>query len=150
MTHYQNITFCLLLAICAVGCSNKIKVHGTVVFEDDQSPLTVGTVLLQHDTYSAKGQIQADGSFQISSIKNNDGVPPGVYRVAITGAMKWPEAAVDMNDIPVEERVQTGRNVSMDPTPLIHPKYMSAQTSGITYDTSKDKVLNINVERPGK
>ena len=148
MLHYRNILFCLLLTVLIAGCSNKVKIHGTVVFDDDESPLTVGTVLLQSNTYSAKGDIQADGSFQISSVKKNDGVPPGVYRVTVTGAIKWPESPANTSNLPPDQ--QTGISPAQDAIPLIHSRYTSAQTSGITYDTAKDTVLNIRVERAGK
>lgn len=156
MTHYQNILLCILIAFVVAGCSNKVKVHGTVLFEDDGSPLTIGVVLLQNDTYSAKGQIQADGSFQISSVKKNDGVPPGVYSVAIIGAVKPPDSvevppgmdAMESAAFIAAERKRL--NVSDTPIPLIPSKYMNPKDSGIVFDTSKEKVLNIKVERPSK
>ena len=137
MSHYR-IAFNLLCAVLVVGCSNSIKVSGTVVFDDDQSPLTVGTVLLQSNTHVAKGQIDSAGHFRISSVNNDDGVPPDVYRVAVLGAVKMLERGINES---------TGMPVSREPILLIQSKYMDPKTSGITFDTSKDKVLNIVVER---
>ena len=152
MTHYQNVVFCLLFVVLVAGCSGKVKVRGTVVFDDDQSPLTVGSVLLQNDTHSAKGKIDATGSFRISSVKPNDGVPPGVYHVAVLGAIKLPESTVQVDaSLGALEAAAAMRSApSPEPIPLIHPKFMDPKTSGILFDTSKDKVLNIRVERAGK
>lgn len=146
MSFRSNMILCLFIIILATGCGKKIKVHGTVVFEDDQSPLTAGTVLLQNDTYVAKGQLDTTGSFQISSIKKDDGVPSGIYQVGIIGAVKSPESTESQDT--QQTAMETKGTPFKDPVPLINPKYMDPKTSGITFDTSKDKVLNIVVERP--
>lgn len=151
---HQKITVCilaLLVTVFTAGCSRNIKVLGTVVFADDQSPLTVGTVLLQSDVYSAKGNIDETGSFSISSIGQNDGIPPGVYRVAVIGAISIPEPPTSSNTVE-DAMTAAGRlkNFVAMPKPLIDAKYANPQISGIVFDTSKDSELHIVVERAPK
>jgi hypothetical protein len=150
MTHYHNIFLCFLIAVLAAGCSNYVRIHGTVVFDDDGTPLTRGSVILESATHSARGELQQDGSFRMSSIKLNDGLPPGVYQVFITGALRMPDAEPGQDpDLPMDQR-RRGDAVILNPIPLIGAKYTSAQTSGITFDTSQSRELHIRVTRPDR
>jgi hypothetical protein len=126
-----------------IGCNGYVQVKGKVTFADNQSPLTVGTVILQNETHTAKGTIKPNGTFQVSSVKKNDGLPPGVYQVGIIGAMVTPESensSVLLEDLKPQRHTHTNES-------LINPKYFNPKTSGIVFDTSKDKELNIVVER---
>lgn len=143
---YRSWIVVVVLTVFVAGCGNKIRVRGQVLFSDDQTPLAVGTVILQSDTHLAKGAIQPDGSFEVGSVKANDGLPPGVYRVSISGAVKSPESqAMDSSGNAMDS---TSTMSAPDvPQPLIDVKYTNPETSGIVFDTSKDKELLILVDR---
>jgi len=133
----KTIPFSLSLSfflLFLVGCGGGIGVGGKVVFSDDGSPLTVGTVYFETDSHSARGDLKPDGTFTIGSLTENDGVPAaGTYRVYIVGAQK-----------------PTGQQDGIDEVyePLIDSKYTSSRTSGITIDVkSSKKDIEIKVER---
>lgn len=135
--------FVVLSVLSFAGCSRNVQVKGKVTFADDQSPLTIGTVILQNETHTAKGNIKPNGTFQVSSVKKNDGLPPGIYQVGIIGAMVTPESE---NSSTLLEDLEPQKTPIVSQL-LINPKYLNPQTSGIVFDTSKDKELNIVVER---
>ena len=121
----------LLLLVFAVGCGNKqLTVQGKVVFSDDGSPLTMGNVIFSNTTFQASGPIDTKGHFTMGSYSEKDGVPPGTYKVAVTGA------TVDVD--------ATGLNVY----DLIEPKFSSPSLSGIEVTIDKTvKNLEIKVDR---
>ena len=81
--------FCLaLLAGC--GSKGQYQVRGKVVYADDAdaSVLARGLILfdpvnLEESKTSARGTIQADGSFVMGTSKEGDGVAPGTYRILV-------------------------------------------------------------------
>ena len=114
----NSILFALSLLLC-VGCGDKVSLKGKVVFSDDGSLLTTGVVLLETDTYLARGMIKPDGTFVASSTSTNDGLPPGIYRVSIRGAQK------------LIGHSKIGEDVFES---LIDPKFADGTTSGITIE----------------
>jgi len=124
--------FVLLLALLALtGCSNKVALSGKVVYSDDGSPLTTGTVSLETDTFFARGNLKEDGTFIVGSLKEKDGLPPGRYRVAVSGATK---VLGYFESTPMLE-------------PLIDPKYSDSRTSGLTIDiqqSTRDFVIEVD------
>jgi hypothetical protein len=69
------------------GCGNGyISFGGKVTFEEDGSPLTLGTVVFTTDTFQAEGAIQSNGTYQLGSISQKDGLPSGNYKVFVIGA----------------------------------------------------------------
>ena len=85
-----------LLAGASSGCGaigsgktpDLLPVKGKVTFKG--KPLTKGTVTFEPDGFGrpARGPLQADGSFVLSTLKEGDGVVPGEHRVSITGVEK--------------------------------------------------------------
>jgi hypothetical protein len=84
----------LLLLLGAAGCSRYSPVHGKVTLEDG-TPVTNGMVVFESKdadkALSARGDIQPDGSYQLSTSKPGDGVPPGWYRVLIAPPPQNPD-----------------------------------------------------------
>ena len=78
----------ILGLLCLAGCSNKIQLGGTVTFEEDGAPLTIGSVMFATSTFEAKGIIGTDGKYTMGSIDLADGLPKGSYKVYITGAVE--------------------------------------------------------------
>jgi hypothetical protein len=124
------------ICLITVGCGN-ITVTGKVIFEDG-SPLSVGQIRVVGVNGLANAQLTENGTFSVKSVSGKKGIPRGLYKVAIEGAM-----------LP-------GKSLSGDeflgpftkPTPLIATKYADPETSGIVLDTSKTHNLIIVVEKP--
>ena len=127
MKHHSLIT--LLLCVVIAGCgSGQVGLKGTVVFDDDGSPLTIGTVIFTTDTFQARGIIDEKGTFTMGSYDTQDGLPPGTYKVGIRGAT-----------------IATNPGLDYD---LITSKWASPATSGYEVTVEKGmQALEIRVER---
>lgn len=128
-----SLLLCLGLAFVTVGCGNKVRLHGTVTFSDDGTPLPMGTVCFENENFVARGIIGENGDFVVGSNAKRDGIPPGIYRVIVTGAFR--DIGLDKHDMPISE-------------PLIDRKYASASTSdlAVTVDRSTRR-YDIQVDR---
>ena len=103
-----------LLVLITVGCGdNKVQLSGKVTYSDDGTPLGVGTVGLTTETYSARGVLAQDGTYTVSSVNPKDGLPPGKYRVYISGAHRAIDRGPD--EVPLY-------------VPLIDTKYETPET----------------------
>ena len=135
----KTIIFTGLLGflLLALGCgSDKVGLSGKVTFSDDNSPLTVGTVYFATASYEASGEIKEDGTYKVSSVSENDGIPPGEYQVYILGA---------------EKNLSPSTNTYAQMEPLIDKKFTSKGTSGLTVKIDKStKTYDIEVDRPKK
>ncbi|QEG34749.1 hypothetical protein [Bythopirellula goksoeyrii] len=89
----SGLMICLLL----VGCDNsgRVQVSGTVNFVDGEVPQgEVSMIRFEPTSYQkstdgevikgAYGYIQPDGSFRMTTLKPDDGVYPGTYKVCFT------------------------------------------------------------------
>jgi len=137
MTKIVHCFLYVLLVIVISGCTgDKVPLKGKVTFKEDGSPLSRGTVCFEKDSFSARGTLSADGTYQVSSVKQNDGIPPGLYKVYIFGA----EASID---------TPGGGMMDARSTSLVATKYTSAETSGITFQVDgKNREFNFEVEKP--
>ena len=80
-----------MLFVGLAGCGSGLyQVKGRVVYKDgsDASVLAGGKVLFDPadattEKTSARGEIQQDGSFEMSTYQSGDGVKPGKYRVMV-------------------------------------------------------------------
>jgi len=82
----------LIAALGIIGCGGKeiYQVKGKVVYEDGADVSVLAKAMVVFDPadedgpkVSARGEVQPDGSFQMSTYKEGDGVVPGKYRVAL-------------------------------------------------------------------
>lgn len=117
----MKLTALLPLLGLLIGCGESFyPVRGRVTFEDG-TPLTQGTVVFESlgkpgpETISARGEIQPDGSYELSTDGDNDGVPPGKYRVLVA-------PLVDINSPTPERSIPINR------------RYSSFTTSGLECD----------------
>jgi hypothetical protein len=134
---FISLTLSLLLF---AGCGGNVGLSGKVVFSDDQSPVPMGTVGLisEAGTFSARGDIQRNGTFVVGSIRANDGLPPGKYRVSVFSQKH-------VGDTIPDEEGESGEPIF---ELLVHPKYGNPDTSGITIEiTSTTRNFVIEVER---
>lgn len=78
--------FCAMILTCLVvaGCGGQgfVPAGGKVTF-DDGTPVGGGGIAFQTSTFMADGQINADGTFTLSSLGPGDGLPPGTYKVTV-------------------------------------------------------------------
>jgi hypothetical protein len=93
------LALCLVLGVGGCG-SGKYPVRGTVTLEDG-TPLTRGLVIFERvgegRPMTARGNIQADGRYELSTDKPGDGAPPGLYKVVIN--------PLDTSDVPDEKKI---------------------------------------------
>jgi len=114
------IIFLLFLAGFFSGCGpSKVQVSGKVVWKDGKpaTELANGQIIFdcKETLTSARGVIQADGTFKINTEGPKDGVMPGLYNIAI-----------------VEHRPASEGSTRLPPQHL-PDKYYSFDTSGLTY-----------------
>jgi len=84
----------------------------------------------------ASGNIQPDGSYVLSSLGTNDGIPRGTYTITVTAF----EDIGDTSGMDIEKgNVPVARS-------LIDMKYNSTETSGLSVDVQGSMVHNITVE----
>ena len=128
---HLSITMVLVLVVCC-GCSGKLPLTGTVTFEDDGSPLTNGIVCFVQNGFLARGHLNSDGVYRVSSTGTNDGLPKGTYKVYLVGA----------------ELVSVDGGGNSAYTPLVHNRYESADTSGLEFEVDgKTRQFDFQVER---
>jgi hypothetical protein len=86
----KNIVWAILLAFSILGilgCGSSLQpVRGTVKLPDGR-PAAGSQVVFDGPeggkAISARGDVQADGRFELSTAQPGDGVPPGKYRVQV-------------------------------------------------------------------
>lgn len=77
----------LLILLTAMGCGNNprtYRVDGTIEFEDG-SPVMFGNIefLNQEHAVNARGKINRDGTFSLSTYRPNDGAVAGLHKVTV-------------------------------------------------------------------
>ncbi len=146
----SSIRLCLSLSIYGTvvlaGCSGNspattFQVSGTVKLSDGQ-PLTAGRILFRPDKdskYSARGGINQDGAFELTTFKEGDGAIAGVHKVMIT-----PEVDRAALDEPAATRKRE--------KPVIDIQYQSLQRTPlevtVTADGSSENHFDLVVEPP--
>jgi hypothetical protein len=124
------------LLLSAAGCARYYPVHGMVTYPDG-TPVTEGLVVFEQQqegakAVSARGEIQPDGSYQLSTNKPGDGVPSGKYRVLVA-------PKTDLNEVDKPR-----------PAPF-DSSFMEFKTSGLTFEVKPDATeFSIQVTKPGK
>ena len=93
----SRLLFAALPLLFIAGCGPALyHVHGKVAYADG-TPLTEGMVVCEstdaQPPLTARGEIQADGTFALSTHRPGDGLLPGRYRVLV--APKYDANAVD-------------------------------------------------------
>ena len=121
----------LLLVLTVIGCGGNSRLSGKVTFTDGK-PATHGMVIFTNvtDSFQAKGEINKDGTYVVGSTKARNGLPPGEYKVFVSG--------IDT----------TAQSLGMGiPVPLCAEKYQNASTSGLTCTVPAPKnTYNIELE----
>jgi hypothetical protein len=110
------------LLLGAAGCGPGLyPVRGTVTY-DGGKPVTAGMVVFesrdQEKPVTARGEIRADGSFELGTHRPRDGAPAGKYRVLV--APKSDPNAVDRPTGP----------------PPFDPRYADFRTSKLEFEVT--------------
>ncbi|MDR0869734.1 MAG: hypothetical protein LBN39_02980 [Planctomycetaceae bacterium] len=130
----------LFLLLVLTGCGDNIPLGGTVTFSDDGSPLEVGTIAFASGQMQARGDIGTGGKYDLGTLKVGDGLPPGDYKVYITGA----EATEKGKTVGQGEHQSTLNKV----TQLIDPKYTSVDKTPLTAKVdASTKQIDFKVDR---
>lgn len=81
-------TACLLAGCSRGGPAPTFYVTGTVKLSDE-TPLSGGRVLFRPTSgkHSARGDVQEDGTFELTTFKSGDGAVAGPHKVMITPAL---------------------------------------------------------------
>jgi len=74
----------LVLLLCS-GCGENVPLRGKVL-DEEGNPITVGMVNFVSDKGLSRAKIQSDGSYTAGTLKETDRLPPGKYKVYVTGA----------------------------------------------------------------
>ncbi|MDO5553852.1 MAG: carboxypeptidase-like regulatory domain-containing protein [Planctomycetia bacterium] len=155
----NTILLCLGLSlILFAGCNNKQKVSGHVTFPDGEA-VPGGTLYFTSDSFMGRAAVRADGTFDVTSLKTNDGLPPGTYKVYLVGCYAADDGTVTDDSSPARTMKSTthkgpnGEKLSdtvaleKPPTPLVHPRFWSAETTPLTFEVPGEKTFDFTVER---
>jgi len=135
------LAFLLCLVVIFTGCSDNVKVKGKVTLTDG-TPLALGEVIFERDTFSARGDIKSDGTYVMGTLKENDGVPKGEYVVYIRGATSVGESG-QVRSLGGGGQSNMISIASM--IPIIAKEYTSASTSPLRCNVEKSMVYDIEV-----
>ncbi|MDR1958014.1 MAG: hypothetical protein LBQ54_03050 [Planctomycetaceae bacterium] len=134
--------FCLLLlTLICLGCSDKVKISGTVTFPDGK-PVDFGSVCFDGNGKTFYGYLNQKGYYSPGEVKDGDGVPYGTYKV-------WLSGTVLSEEILDKEGESTG--YSKD-TFRVAEKYTLPNTTDLTFEVKRGgpKKFDFTVEPPQK
>jgi hypothetical protein len=122
----------MLVGISGCRDSGLVRVKGRVTYADG-APVPLGRVIIDAGgkPTGAWGRIKSDGRFTIGTLKENDGVAPGTYRVRIVDA-----STVSGPDGPGKI--------------FVAPKFSDFATSGLEFRVPEQTDWQIKVEPPEK
>ena len=141
MSHYR---FLFLLLLVVVGCGKNVKLGGKVAFSDGE-PLSAGMIVFSNSGFLARAYLKPDGTYDVGSFSEKDGLPPGKYKVYITGAVK---VAGKHKVTLTGEGGKTMEGEEDILESLIAGKYTSRDTTPLEIEVPGQNVYNITVERP--
>ncbi|MBQ9873597.1 MAG: hypothetical protein IJM30_03950 [Thermoguttaceae bacterium] len=135
----------VVLAFCA-GCGDKVPVTGRVTYENG-TPLTLGQIIFTDDYYMGRSDLDKNGEYSIHTLRRNDGIRKGTYRVYITGAIRL--ESDDSTNISAEE-IFSGKVAEIKPVRLIDMQFMTPDTSGWVCKVKKKSRFDFVVYPPGE
>ncbi|MDR2171962.1 MAG: hypothetical protein LBP59_17595 [Planctomycetaceae bacterium] len=156
--NFLKIIFALLFFCQVCGCSGGgleglYQVKGQVLLDDQ--PAENVNVFFSPVKKTAKarpaiGITDANGNFKLTTLKTNDGIYPGTYRIHLSKSELAPEALI----LTEEERKKKYTNKNGVYTPpynqYIPKKYTNPNTSGLNYTVKKGKNKNITLKLKNK
>jgi hypothetical protein len=124
-----------------IGCSNKVKISGTVTFSDGE-PVNFGCVCFDNNGKTYYGYLDNKGHYSPGELKDGDGVPCGNYKI-------WLSGTVLSEEILDKEGESTGKSYD---TFRVTEKYTSPKTTDLKFEVKHggSKTFDFTVERPDK
>ncbi len=115
----KSMTLAALLLSAHSGCSGSgarptlVPVKGKVTYKGQ--PLTKGIIRFEPDGYGrmATGELQADGTFVLTTYENGDGAVVGQHRVYFTGTSSNPKKEL----VPQKYTTPDGSKLTADVDP---------------------------------
>lgn len=129
----------LLLLPFVLGCSDRLRtypVQGKVQFVEGGGPVHVGTIelkSLEHEGIHARGEIQNDGSFELSTYEPGDGAIAGKHGCVVVQMV-------------MTEELSGHRGSKIG---VVHPRHNSYATSGLEVVIAPGKTNEIVLEVDG-
>jgi hypothetical protein len=131
---------CALVALpsCNKGTHKVYPVQGRVIFKDTKQPLTAGIVEFESHAeneklrINARGAIETDGTFRLTTFEDNDGAVLGPHRVVVIP--------------PIE-----GQQLQKTPKLLVDARFMDYDKSGLRATVTTNPEENqfvFEVEKP--
>lgn len=124
-----------MMFACAacVGCSDQLETYpitGKVQFENG-NPVVVGNVEFQSIEHkiNARGEIQRDGTFQLTTFNDNDGAVAGEHKCVVI-------QTVMVEHIPGHRGSVIG---------VVNPKHASYATSGLSFTVAEDAANEVTL-----
>ena len=139
---YRSLPFLGLLVVATSlqsGCDNNplgaIPIRGTVTYHGD--PLKEGEVLynpVESTGRRARGKIQPDGTFRLTTLEKDDGAVPGEYKISVIAYA--PHPGEPTRTVESEQRDQIRERIKRGY--VIPEKYVDPETSGLTDTVNKE------------
>ena len=135
---FRSLTGALLL-VCffTLGCSQNVKVSGTVTYSDTGEPVKFGTVVFNGEGLVGRGAIN-NGKYSVGRINDGDGIPRGTYTIS-SDSPYIPEppkiAMLGMDGKPVQTNTQS------------HERELFYTKEPQTIEIKKSMTYNFTVER---
>jgi hypothetical protein len=126
LTIMKKVVYILFVVLVLTGCGGNEKLSGRVTFPDGE-PLSAGTIYFVNDSCTARAHIRPNGTYDVGSLAQADGLPAGTYKVYIGGAFE----------------VKNGKEIL-----LIAPEFALAAKTPLSITVPGERVYNITVERP--
>lgn len=115
---------------------------------DDGNPVVAGMIYFSNPDYLSRAAIKPDGTYDVGSMKKNDGIPPGKYKVFIVGAIASDVTTSSDRNARKNESGEKTVTVEESTRPLIAAKYTSKDTTPIEIEIPGENVFHVVVERP--
>ena len=145
---FYVILFAAVCLLLVAGCGNNVPLRGKVL-DQEGNPITVGMVNFSSEKGLSRGKIQPDGSYTVGTLNQTDGLPPGTYKVYITGA----EIAVPKEPPKGPQRLDSmGRPIQqmmVSTQKLVAKQYMTEADTPLTCEVPvKGNRFDVIVEKP--
>ena len=140
----QKLLYTLFVILLLSGCSGNAKLGGKVSFSDGE-PLTSGMIIFSNAERLARAFIKPDGTYDVGSLFDKDGLPSGKYKVYITGAV---QVAGKRKVTLSGEGGATMEGEEDILESLIAKEYTHRDTTPLEIEVPGGRVYNITVERP--
>ncbi len=108
-------------------------VRGTVTLNGEPVPAGTGVVFVSDDGFSASGQVDAGGTYELSSANTGTRIPAVSYKVMLSASSASEVTAEDADYDAMMEASASGQASSAAAPSAIPAKYGSTATSGLSF-----------------